>query len=100
MIYETRIWALPCLEIVLCLGCRTMVYFFCKFVGQGKNMAVTLLIATVRLSQRSLGQWWDTRLGGKAVTRCAAIVYKVSSGVTVPRTIVKNHGRAIAGKRI
>ena len=38
--------------------------FFSKVVGQGKNMAVTLFLTTVRLSHMGVGQGWDTRDNG------------------------------------
>ena len=36
-----------------------MSYFFSKTVGQGENMAVTIMLTIFRLSHGGVGQSWD-----------------------------------------
>ena len=49
--------------------------FFSKVVGQGENIAVTIMSAIIRLSHMGVGQEWDSGTSGdNVVSHAIAIV--------------------------
>ena len=40
---------------------RQRLTFFSKFVGQGRNIAVTIMLTRVRLSRKGVGHTWDRK---------------------------------------